>query len=82
MVGLPWKVLSDHMEVLQDLVGDRGRGRVELVVERAYVSDILDNLPLLGRKVKELLRVEMLAKDLNGRLAVELVNLELEMDGE
>ena len=46
------------------------------MIESAYVGDIFDNLPLLGRKVKELLRVKMLTEDLDSWLTVILVNLE------
>ena len=73
---IPWKVLGDNVEVLQYLVGNRGRRRVELVVKSAYIGDIFHNLPFLGRKVKKLLRVKMLTKYFNSWLTIELINLD------
>jgi len=56
-----WKMLRNHMEVLQHLITDGLSRRVALRVIRTHIGHILHHLPLIGPEVVELARVQMLA---------------------
>ena len=56
-------------------VGNRVRGRISLVVECANVGHVLHYLPLFIHRVVELLRVQMLPKELNSRLSIRRIDL-------
>ena len=75
MLKIPWKMLCEHVKVLENLIRARARWRIRLLIERANVGDVLCLLPFAFRQVVEPVRIQVLSQELNRCLSPSVIYL-------